>query len=79
MTIISGLINKKMLKSNVIRKKVLAIVNEKIEEKQKYYEDKVHIIDNECAVDIKVRKEKKVADKAELLYDVVQSIVGKII
>lgn len=79
-----------MIGGNIIRKRVLAIINEKINEKQKDYDEKSKIIDNKCTTNISIKKaeikefiktqnEKKIKDKTILLDEIVQSIIGKVI
>ena len=68
-----------MFKSNIIRKRVLAIVNEKIAEKQVEYDNECVEMDTCCEDEIRAREAKLSKDKDALLERTVHSIIGKII
>lgn len=68
-----------MIGGSVVRKRVLAVINERITEKQKEYAKKAKDMDIRCKNDIKTMKTDLVKNKAVLLDKTVDSIIGKII
>ena len=68
-----------MFKNNIIRKRVLSIINEKIDEKQKEYNTECIEMDTCCEDEIRARHAKLNKDKDALLERTVQSIIGKVL
>ena len=68
-----------MLNKNIVRKRVLSIINERIDAEQNAYEIRIKEMDKQHRDEIKCLKLELKEKKVALLDDIVLSIIGKII
>ena len=68
-----------MFKQNAVRKGVLAIINERIDEKEVVFKEESSKLEVECESNIQSMKDKLVDDKDILLNKTIDDIIGKVL